>query len=110
LRHEKIGQSSARSQITAFHNFTLNLSDPALHEITFHRAQEEPVPASFPGVVFFLYPNELRKASTKITIYSMIYVTLICYPICGSFWQICHFVVATSTSCLPWGLEWCCGM
>jgi len=71
-RHRKIGQSSARSRLAAFHNFILKMSDAELHEITFNRAKEEPVPASFPGVVLLIYQNNLRSASTKITIYSMI--------------------------------------
>ena len=48
------------------------MSVSELHEITLNRAKEEPVPASFPGVVLFLYQNNLRNASIKITIYSMI--------------------------------------
>ena len=48
------------------------MSDPELHEITFNRAKEEPVPASFPGVALIFYQNDLRTASMKITIYSMI--------------------------------------
>jgi hypothetical protein len=43
------------------------MSDPALHEITLNRAKEEPVAASFPGVVLFFYQNNLWSASTKIT-------------------------------------------
>ena len=42
------------------------MSDPELHEITFNRAKEEPVPASFPGVVLFFYQKNLRSASAKI--------------------------------------------
>jgi hypothetical protein len=40
--------------------------DPELHGITFNRAKEEPVPASFPGVVLLFYQNNLWSASTKI--------------------------------------------
>jgi hypothetical protein len=42
------------------------MSDPELHEITFNRAKEEPVSASFPGVVLLFYQNNLWTASTKI--------------------------------------------
>jgi hypothetical protein len=39
-----------------------------LHEITFNRAKEEPVPASFPGVVLLFYQTNLWSASTKIAL------------------------------------------
>jgi hypothetical protein len=42
------------------------MSDPALHEVTLYRAKEEPVPASFSGVVLLFYQNDLRTASMKI--------------------------------------------
>jgi hypothetical protein len=42
------------------------MSDLALHEITLDRAKEEPVPASFSGVVLLFYQNDLRSASMKI--------------------------------------------
>jgi len=42
------------------------MSDPALHEITLNRAKEEPVHASFPGVVLLFYQNNLWSASMKI--------------------------------------------
>jgi hypothetical protein len=41
------------------------MSDPESHEITLNRAKEEPVPASFPGVVLLFYQNDLWTASTK---------------------------------------------
>jgi hypothetical protein len=55
LRHGKTGQSSARSQLAAFHNINLKMSASESHEITLNRAKEEPVPASFPGVAFIFY-------------------------------------------------------
>jgi hypothetical protein len=54
------------------------MSDPALHEITFNRAKEEPVPASFSGVVLFFYQNDLWSASTKIRPVTVPQMTLIC--------------------------------
>jgi hypothetical protein len=56
--------------------------DPELHEITFYRAKEEPVPASFPGVVLLFYQNDLWSASTKIRPVTVPQMTLICpYPL-----------------------------
>ena len=55
------------------------MSDPELHEITFNRAKEEPVPASFPGVVLFFYQNDLWIASTKsVPPPAFVHLTLIC--------------------------------
>jgi hypothetical protein len=39
----------ASSQFAAFHNFTLKMSDPELHEITSNRAKEEPALRRFPA-------------------------------------------------------------
>jgi hypothetical protein len=47
-----------------------------LHEITFNRAKEEPVPASFPGVVLLFYQNNLWSASTKIAPHGVRGITL----------------------------------
>jgi hypothetical protein len=61
------------------------MSDSELHKITINRAKEEPVPASFLGVVLLFYQNNLRTASTKIMVCSIIQVMLIRHPIHGSF-------------------------
>jgi hypothetical protein len=44
------------------------MSASELHEITLNRAKEEPVPASFPGVVLLFYQNNLWSASTKVAL------------------------------------------
>lgn len=64
------------SQLAAFHKSSLKISDAELHEITFNRAKEEPVPASFPGVVLLFYQNNLWSASTKIAPYGVRGMTL----------------------------------
>jgi hypothetical protein len=65
FEHLKNGRGPASSHLAAFHNFILKISDSELHEITFNRAKEEPVAASFPGVVLLFYQNDLWTASTK---------------------------------------------
>jgi hypothetical protein len=42
------------------------MSIPESHEITLNPAKEEPVPASFPGVVLLFYQKNLWSASMKI--------------------------------------------
>jgi hypothetical protein len=72
------------SQLAAFHKSSLKMSDPELHEITFNRAKEEPVPASFSGVVLLSYQNNLCTASTKIAPYGVRGLTLIYWPVLES--------------------------
>jgi hypothetical protein len=57
------------------------MSDPESHEITLNRAKEEPVPASFPGVVLLFYQNNLWSASTKIALPGVHSMTPVYWPV-----------------------------